>query len=118
MLHLLPPILGGTLREHYILLFGAAGAVSLVVGSISGWIGAYWGARRASRKAIERAQRDATQLAESRHLALMQSIETMAVEIERISEAQRFATRLLAERPAMPPVREPARREPGIITPH
>jgi hypothetical protein len=33
-----------------------------------------------------------------------QSIDTIAIEIERISEGQRFTTKLLAERPAMPPV--------------
>lgn len=48
-----------------------------------------------------------------------QAIESIAVEVERIGEAQRFTTKLLTERhpdPARLPV--PARREPGTITPH
>jgi hypothetical protein len=54
-----------------------------------------------------------------------EAIESIAVEVERIGEAQRFATKLLTERqpvaeanrvaPAVMPV---ARREPGTITPH
>jgi hypothetical protein len=43
------------------------------------------------------------------------SIDAMAVEIERISEAQRFTARVLAERPA--PVL-PDKSRPGVITPH
>jgi hypothetical protein len=52
-----------------------------------------------------------------------QAIESIAIEVERIGEAQRFATKLMTERadavnrigaPPMPP----ARREPGTITPH
>ena len=50
-----------------------------------------------------------------------QAIESIALEVERIGEAQRFTTRVLAEREpvagriASPPV---GRREPGMITPH
>jgi hypothetical protein len=55
-----------------------------------------------------------------------QAIEAIAVEVERIGEAQRFATKLLAERPLADvnrvapgaiPLAGP-RREPGSITPH
>jgi hypothetical protein len=52
-----------------------------------------------------------------------QAIESIAIEVERIGEAQRFTTKLLSERapePAVgriPPVQS-ARREPGTITPH
>ncbi|HKH93675.1 MAG TPA: hypothetical protein VKA54_17865 [Gemmatimonadaceae bacterium] len=51
-----------------------------------------------------------------------QAIESIAIEVERIGEAQRFTTKLFAERqldaaPRIPgPV--PPRREPGVITPH
>jgi hypothetical protein len=50
-----------------------------------------------------------------------QAIESIALEVERIGEAQRFTTKVLAEREpvagriAAPPA---ARREPGVITPH
>lgn len=45
------------------------------------------------------------------------SIDTMAVEVERISEAQRFTARVLAERNATPAIPEP-RRPLGSTTPH
>jgi hypothetical protein len=53
-----------------------------------------------------------------------QSIESIAVEVERIGEAQRFTTKLLTERPLaaevnrIAPAAAPVRREPGTITPH
>ena len=48
-----------------------------------------------------------------------QAIESIAVEVERIGEAQRFTTKLLAERQpdAMARLAQP-RKEPGTITPH
>ena len=52
-----------------------------------------------------------------------QAIESIAIEVERIGEAQRFTTKLLAERQPeavagrIPPA-QATRREPGTITPH
>jgi hypothetical protein len=45
------------------------------------------------------------------------AVEAVAVEVERISEGQRFTTRLLAERPAVQPIIERP-RQPGTTTPH
>ena len=52
-----------------------------------------------------------------------QAIESIAIEVERIGEAQRFTTKVLTERQAEPvagriPSVQPVRREPGTITPH
>jgi len=49
-----------------------------------------------------------------------QAVESIAVEVERIGEAQRFTTKLLAERQPDAVARMAAvpRREPGTITPH
>ena len=49
-----------------------------------------------------------------------QAIESIAVEVERIGEAQRFTTKLLAERQpdAAQRLGVQPRREPGTITPH
>jgi hypothetical protein len=44
------------------------------------------------------------------------SVETIAVEIERISEAQRFTTRVLTERAGSPPLADKGKG--GIVTPH
>jgi len=49
-----------------------------------------------------------------------QAIESIAVEVERIGEAQRFTTKLLADRQpdAVARIGVVPRREPGTITPH
>ena len=50
-----------------------------------------------------------------------QAIESIALEVERIGEAQRFTTKLLAEREPVAgriPPTSTGRREPGVITPH
>jgi phage shock protein A len=47
-----------------------------------------------------------------------QAIESIALEVERIGEAQRFTTKLLAERQPDAMARVAARKEPGTITPH
>ena len=56
---------------------------------------------------------------------LEEAVDSIAVEVERIGEAQRFATKLLSERRADPlpvrattPVPANIRREAGTITPH
>jgi len=50
-----------------------------------------------------------------------QAIESIALEVERIGEAQRFTTKVLAEREPVAgriPAAPVGRREPGVITPH
>lgn len=49
-----------------------------------------------------------------------EAVEAIALEIERIGEAQRFTTKLLAERQpdAVGPIASRPHREPGTITPH
>jgi hypothetical protein len=42
-----------------------------------------------------------------------QAIDAIAVEVERISEGQRFTTKLLSERASAEPSRLPPSREPG-----
>ncbi|MEO8334806.1 MAG: hypothetical protein ABI664_07530 [bacterium] len=55
---------------------------------------------------------------------LEEAIESIAIEVERIGEAQRFATKLLTERPepvvnrALPTSAPMVRKTPGTITPH
>lgn len=107
----LPSLLNGTTREHYILLFGAAGCISLLAGVIGAWIGGYIGARRA----VHTAQLSAPAPNVNLQLApIMQALDAISLEVERISEAQRFTTKVLSERP---PVVLP-RIEQRSITPH
>ena len=106
------PILAGTTREHYIMLCSAAGAVALIAGTIGAWIGGHFGARRAMR--TERLA-GLVQSATAIEMApVLQALDAIALEVERISEAQRFTTKVLSDRP---PIVLP-RAEPKSITPH
>ena len=116
MSSIFPPLFDGTLREHYLLLFGCAGAIALVVGSVSAWLGAHFGARRAIRRALREEALQSPVLSGRPLEELVRSVDAIALEVERISEAQRFATKVLVERGFTPAT--PARREPGIVTPH
>jgi hypothetical protein len=114
---LFPPFFHGTLREHYLILFGAAGGIALVTGLVGAWLGAFIGARRAARKTmLEAIAASPARMNEARLNQLVDAVDAIALEVERISEAQRFTARLLAERQApSPPL---VRRDPGAITPH
>jgi len=107
----LPGLLNGTTREHYVLLFGAAGCIALLAGVIGAWIGGYLGARRAVRTAQLSLPANNTAL---QLTPIMQALDAISLEVERISEAQRFTTRVLSERP---PVVLP-RVDQRSITPH
>jgi hypothetical protein len=122
-------IFHGTFRDRDALILIAAGGLALFVGSVSAWLGAHFGARRA----VKRAFRDRIEIpaivTEVRYDELARSIDAIALEVERISEAQRFAAKLLVERanatvsasvvnaPTVSTAAIP-RREPGVTTPH
>jgi hypothetical protein len=115
----LPHVFLGTLREHYILLFGAAGGFALVFGFIGAWFGSRFGARTVLHRTVT----DATQTLASRAevAAVTEELQALLLEVERVAEAERFVAKLLTERServVMPPIITPARREPGEITPH
>ena len=114
----LPHLFLGTTREHYLLLFGAAGAVAMLTGAVSAWIGAYLGGRRAARRLRDaqaiQLDRSAVEIA-----ALRQAVDTVAIEVERIAEGQRFTAKLLAERAEQRQMHQVAARpSPDAITPH
>jgi len=113
----MPGIFFGTLREHYILLFGIAGGFAAVVGFVAAWAGAQLGAKRAAREVAQELLAG-TNVALERNLgALTQAVDAIALEVERLSEGQRFTARLLSERPTAMPA--PAKQEPSrVITPH
>ena len=74
----------------------------------------------ARRLWVRGARRQVLDLEESPRLQrIEQAVESIALEVERIGEAQRFTTKLLAERQPDAARMVPAtRREPGTITPH
>ena len=113
-----PAVFFGTLREHYLLLFSAAGGVALVAGFVGAWIGSHLGGRKsATRVAKELANEVDTSPQFQR---IMQAMDVLSVEVERLSEGHRFIARLLSERAerdrlAALPVLE---RKSEHITPH
>ena len=117
------------MRERDAMLLLAAGGVALFVGSIGAWLGAHFGARRAVKRAFRDRIEIPSLVTEVRYDELTRSIDAIALEVERISEAQRFAAKLLVERAnttmSAPAVSAPTvataaipRRESGITTPH
>lgn len=110
-----PPILNGTLRGHDLLFFGAAGALSMVVGMTGAWLGARFGMRRALRE-MRQAQLITGGENAARFHELTQSLEDVALEVERIAERQRFTARVLTERGSAGGPLPSARR--GSVTPH
>lgn len=114
----LPDVLFGTLRDHYILLFSAAGLFALGIGFVGAWLGAHFGARSALRRGVADADRT---LARQEDLRLLgDELQTLMLEVERMSEGQRFVAKLLAERsdPSALPSAVRSHRDSGTITPH
>ena len=110
-----PRMIHGTLREHYILLFGAASTIAVFTGFIGAWIGARWATRSALAQ-LDAKSRDALSGTQIRDLA--NSLETIGLEVERIAEAQRFVAKVLVERRDALPGAPLARREATEVTPH
>ena len=75
--------------------FGLMGLLALIV--IVGPFARMWARRIEKRAELERVDRSA-QLLQQQLMQLQQSMDAMSVEVERISEAQRFQSRLLGER--------------------
>lgn len=114
-----PQLWNGTLREHYLLLFSVAGSIALVGGVVGAWVGARFGTRRVVREVLDALpSSDEQQLTNQQLHRLSQAVDVMAVEIERLSEGQRFTARLLAERASTQFSKQSAERTPGVITPH
>ena len=109
-----PRMIHGTLREHYIILFGAASTVAVFAGFVGAWIGARFAAAAAIRIA-EAKGREVMDAGQIRDLA--SNVEAIGLEVERIAEAQRFVAKVLVDRRDVIPA-PPVRREAPEITPH
>jgi len=85
-------------------------------GSVAYSINATARAAVAHRKESARLERDgAPPLAEARLARIEQAVDAIALEVERISEGQRFTTRLLSEQSQAPP--KPLPRQRSANTP-
>src|SRR5438270_12641995 len=91
-------IFHGTLRERDALILAVAGGIALATGLFGAWVGAYFGSRRAVKKSFRERIEIPSIVTEVRYDELARSIDAIALEVERISEAQRFAAKLLVER--------------------
>ena len=75
--------------------FGLMGLLAVIV--ILGPFARMWARRIEKRAELERVDNNA-QLLQQQLLQLQQSMDAVSVEVERISESQRFQSRLLGER--------------------
>ena len=113
-----PAVWNGTLREHYLLLFSVAGGIALVAGIVGAWLGARFGTRRVVQEVLDSLPGGPYQELTQQQLSrLSTAVDAMSIEIERLSEGQRFAAKLLADRARQLPTTTPE-RAPGVITPH
>jgi hypothetical protein len=70
-------------------------------------------------RAQQRSQADALASGDTRFDRLEQAVESIAIEVERISEGQRFTAKLLSERATAMDAHRLAPADPGrVITPH
>ncbi|MDQ2668430.1 MAG: hypothetical protein M3Z05_20920 [Gemmatimonadota bacterium] len=76
--------------------FGLMGLLAAIV--ILGPFARLWARRIEKRPELQRADNNA-QLLQQSLLQLQQSMDAMSVEVERISESQRFQSRLMGEKP-------------------
>ena len=100
-------------HNTFIIAAGALNGAVLLTG-IRIWLG--YRERRAARQAALSAVTDRDRLGADLQ-DLRAALETVAVEVERLGEGQRYLMRVLAERSALPPGRAgqtPAR----VVTPH
>ncbi|HEX6628462.1 MAG TPA: hypothetical protein VF105_10920 [Gemmatimonadaceae bacterium] len=110
-----PAVWFGTLRDHYLFLFGAAGSIALAAGFIGAWLGSFIGGRSAAKRALTDGTRnfvDQRQIDE-----ISQALDVLTVEVERMTEGHRFIAKLLSDRSRdlVPPARE---KKSEHITPH
>ena len=88
------------------------------------WSAAYaWGKWLDHRRDASRSLPAGAPAADSARLARIEAaVEELAVEMERVAEAQRYTARLLAERlpgaPAPAPRALPGEQAPRVVTPH
>ena len=112
-------------REEFLLVVAcSAAAASLIAGGFGAWLAAYVGGRGAAKRAVRRAlmmqeqtRGHAASANDARIAALVGAVDAMALEVERISEGQRFLVKVLSEQEASH-LQMPRLHAPGSVTPH
>ena len=95
--------------------------VDIVIGTLFATSVAFavaWARTRERALRAELTRQRLPQDTDARFDRLQQAVEAMAVEVERISEAQRFTAKLLAERTPPAVAAERPRAPERVITPH
>jgi hypothetical protein len=106
------------LREQLAVFAGVVAVLALGFGFVGASIGAYFGGRIGARRAIGMMRRDPALLTGSQMDEVRNALDAIAVEVERISEGQRFTARLVSDRVGQGAAASGHRRDPGSITPH
>jgi hypothetical protein len=111
-------LMNAPLREQFVVIMGVGVALALGFGFIGATIGAYFGGRIGARRAVAAMRREPQVGASAQLDEVRNALDSIAVEIERISEGQRFTTRLVAERVGQSAMSAGHRRDGGSVTPH
>jgi hypothetical protein len=91
----LPPDIMALAQRAEETAFGLMGLLAVII--IVGPFARMWARRIEKRAELDRVDRNA-ELLQQQLMRLQQSMDAMSVEVERISESQRFQSRLLGER--------------------
>ena len=106
------------LREQLAVFTAAVVALALGFGFLGASIGAYFGGRIGARRAVALMRREPSQVDSSQMDEVRNALDAIAVEVERISEGQRFTARLVADRVQQGATVPAHRRDSGSVTPH
>ncbi len=115
---LLREIMRAPLGQQFAIFGALVAATGLGFGFIGALIGSYVGGRIGARRALAAMRREPAMVGGSQMDELRNSLDAIAVEVERISEGQRFTARLVADRVAQAAPAPLHRRDSGPITPH
>jgi hypothetical protein len=111
-------VMRAPLGEQFAIFGIIVAGLGLGFGFVGAWIGAYFGGRIGARRAVAAMRRESPMVGGTQMDELRNSLDAIAVEVERISEGQRFTARLVADRVAQGPAAPLHRRDSGPITPH
>jgi hypothetical protein len=106
------------LREQLAVFTAAVVALALGFGFVGAAIGAYFGGRIGARRAIGLMRREPSLVDSAQMEEVRNALDAIAVEVERISEGQRFTARLVADRVGQGAAVSAHRRDSGSVTPH
>ena len=96
---LLRELMNAPLREQAAVITVAIVALALCFGFVGATIGAYFGGRIGARRAVAAMRREQPAVVGGHQMdEVRNALDAIAVEVERISEGQRFTARLVADR--------------------